>query len=120
MDPTGFAIGMLISVALLIGLILTPGIIANKRNHPYKALIWLVAVVGTLFTGLGWVAALIWVLLPQQKPYIDPAIANTPAKQNTSGEGNLASKLGELDALLAEGKITQDEYDVIRKRALGI
>ena len=120
MDRTGFAIGAMVLIVVMIGLAVIPGLIANKRNHPYKGLIWVVSIVGTTFTGLGWLAALIWVLLPQGKTSTDPALANPFAKQNASGVSSLASKLSELDALLAEGKITQDEFDALRKRALGI
>jgi hypothetical protein len=116
----GFGTLLIILCLIGIGLMLAPGLIANKRNHPYKGLIWVVSIVGTILTGLGWLAALIWVLLPQEKPSTDPVVANIFAKQNASGGSSLASKLSEADALLAEGKITKDEYDVIRKRALGI
>ena len=120
MDTTGIAFGVLYLIVVMIVLAVIPGLIANKRNHQYKVLIWVVSIVGTMFTGVGWLAALIWVLLPQGKPSSDPALGNPFAKQNASGVSSLASKLSELDALLAEGKITQDEFDALRKRALGI
>jgi hypothetical protein len=103
-----------------IGLMLVPGLIANRRNHPYKGVIWALSIVGTIFTGLGWLAALIWALWPQDKSFIDPIVGNTYAQQRTAGNSNIASKLGELDAMLASGRISQAEYDELRKKALGL
>jgi hypothetical protein len=116
----GFGILMAVVLVLVIGLALIPGLIANKRNHPYKGVIWAISIVGTLVTGVGWIAALIWALWPQDKSLIDPIIGNTYAQQRTAGNSNIASKLGELDAMLASGRISQAEYDELRKKALGL
>jgi hypothetical protein len=116
----GFGILMAVVLVLVIGLTLIPGLIANKRNHPYKGVIWAISIVGTLVTGVGWIAALIWALWPQDKSLIDPIIGNTYAQQRTAGNSNIASKLGELDAMLAGGRISQAEYEELRKKALGL
>ncbi len=113
--------GALVLFAIIgIGLLLVPGLIANKRNHPYKGVIWALAIVGSLFWGLGWIAALVWSLWPQDQSLIDPVVGNTFARQNTSAGSNLASKLAELDHMLASGQINQDEYQALRKKALGL
>jgi hypothetical protein len=112
---------LLVFIGLIgIGLMLAPGLIANKRNHPYKGVIWALSIVGTIFTGLGWLAALIWALWPQDKSLIDPIVGNTYAQQRTAGNSNLAAKLSELDTMLANGQISQSEYDSLRKKALGL
>ena len=112
---------LLVLIGLIgIGLMLAPGLIANKRNHPYKGVIWALSIVGTIFTGLGWLAALIWALWPQDKSLIDPIVGNTYAQQRTAGNSNLAAKLAELDTMLANGQISQSEYDSLRKKALGL
>ncbi len=116
----GFGFLLVLFGAIAIGLMLVPGLIANKRNHPYKGVIWALSIVGTIFTGLGWLAALIWALWPQDKSLIDPIVGNTYAQQRTAGNSNLAAKLAELDSMLASGQISQDEYNALRKKALGL
>jgi len=78
------------------------------------------SVFGSLAWGLGWIAALIWALWPQDKSLIDPFITNGFGQSTLAGTGNLAAKLAELDNMLANGQITQTEYEALRKKALGI
>ncbi len=51
---------MLCALLLAIAIFLLPTIIAIKKNHPHKVGIILVNLIGSMFAGLGWVAALIW------------------------------------------------------------
>jgi hypothetical protein len=51
---------------------LVPGIIATNRNHPKRIPIWLLTII-LGWTGIGWVAAMIWACwrIPKAKPATD-------------------------------------------------
>lgn len=75
MSLTGGEIALLIVVGL--GLFFLPTIIAVNRKHGYLGIIIVLNVIGGLFAGLGWVAALIWAVWPAEKSIIDPIVGNT-------------------------------------------
>ena len=144
MDSSGWAAAFLIlgliALGIFVGLTIIPGIIAQRKKHPYLVWIWLLATVGAWLTGgIGWIAALIWALIPPQSstsqqtqfaPSSEPS-STMPSAQTWSprtkaqtAEANSVSsveaELAELQRLLDTKQITQKEYDALRKKILGI
>jgi hypothetical protein len=126
---------LLLFLLLAIGAALIPGIIASRRNHAYKGVIWALSALGIFSFGIGWIIALIWALWPADKTLIDPLVGNTTGigKRNSGnliGETRLAdakssnqdleSQLGKLKDMLESQVITEQEYEVMRKKVLGI
>jgi cytoskeletal protein RodZ len=124
-------------ITALIGaafLLLLPGYLANKRKHPYRWIIWALALTAPVFFGVTWFIALIWVLWPQDKNIIDPVVQGLGGNQRTTGDtisefvdryrnnssDSVASKLAEIDDMRAKNLISDEEYEKLRKKALKI
>jgi hypothetical protein len=116
-----------------------PTIIAFRRNHAYK---WVIFAINLALgaSGLGWLIALVWAVYPQEKSLADPLLGN-PTGTGTRNAGHTmgefsASKaqsdnhrasateassaldaLGKLAALAERGIISQEEFQV-KKSAL--
>ena len=122
-------------VTALIGaafLLLLPGYLANKRKHPYRWIIWSLALTAPVFFGVTWFIALIWVLWPKDKNIIDPVVQGLGGNQRTTGDtiaefvdryrnnssNSIAEKLGEIDKMRASNLISDEEYEKLRKKAL--
>ncbi|WP_170116495.1 superinfection immunity protein [Devosia submarina] len=60
---------------LLIALYFLPAIIAFRRSHTYKWVIFALTLAGG-WTGLCWVAALVWAVFPSDKSWADPLAGN--------------------------------------------
>ena len=71
-----------------------PIIVAFKRSHPYR---WVILVM-TLFggwTGLFWLAALIWAVFPENKTIVDPLIGSfTGIGNRNSGDTMGGARFG--------------------------
>ena len=145
MDSAGWAAAFvtfgLIALAIAVGLTIIPGIIAQRKKHPYLVWIWLLATVGAWFTGgLGWIAALVWSLIPPQSSTSQQPAQFSPSSQpnstmpaaetwsprtkakaaESSSVSSVEAELAELQRLLDTKQITQKEYDALRKKTLGI
>lgn len=90
-------------VLLILPLAFLPTIIAIGKNHPYKVAIVLLNVVGGLFYGIGWCAALIWC-------FVVPRDSGKPAV-------GVAQELERLHELKTRGILTPEEFET-RKRAM--
>ena len=68
-------------VLLVPGLLIyfLPTIIAFKRVHHYKNVIFALNLVGGIFV-IGWIAALIWAVWPDDKSLADPILGNVTGK----------------------------------------
>ena len=69
-----YAFILIISLVCLI-IYFIPIIIAFNRNHEYRWIIFVLTIVGG-WTGLLWIAALIWAIFPSNKTLIDPVVGN--------------------------------------------
>lgn len=78
-----------------------PTIIALKRQHPQKVPIILINVFGGLIFGVGWVVALIWSLVGE------------------IAKRDVAAELEKLQVLKDKGALTQEEFDLGKRRILG-
>jgi uncharacterized Tic20 family protein len=77
---------LVLLAAPLILLYVVPGIIASYRGHPQRGAIWLVTLL-TGWTGVGWLAALIWAFVAPAgagRPGPGGATAATPSPQDTN------------------------------------
>ncbi len=97
-----------LSFFLIIALSFMPFIIALCRNHNDTLLIFLV-VFFLGWTIIGWIIAFIWSLS-----------SNVQGSINTSNQiqKSLTDKLNELNFLLRKKVITQEEYDIQKKKIL--
>lgn len=122
---------LFIFIVLLVGISLIPGIIATRKQHPYAIWIWLLATVGSLLSGgLGWIGALIWALIPPKNAPVMPGASTSSASPTWSPSVPSASKatsgstveaeLAELQRLLDTKQISQEEYEALRRKTLGI
>jgi hypothetical protein len=115
-------------------LLILPGYIAQKRKHPYQWIIWALALTSPVFFGVTWLISLIWVLWPRDKNLLDPVVQGLSGNERTTGDTisefasryksnkdkSVQEKLTELDQMLENNLITSDEYQELRKKALGI
>ena len=90
MDESDF-ITVFVLIVALIGYIL-PTIVALFRGHAYKWVILALNVAGG-WTGLIWVAALVWAFWPRDKSLIDPVLGNVTG----TGIRNAGDVLGAID-----------------------
>lgn len=96
---------ILFVIILLLPLALLPTIIAIRKKHPYKTAIILVNIFGGLLYGLGWLVALVWCfVLPKNGDNISVGMTD---------------ELDRLHQLKEKGALTQEEFDVKKKRILG-
>ena len=129
-DPRGWLVIFALWGLIALGMGIIPGIIATRRKHPYAVFIWLLALVGSLFTaGLGWVAALVWAFIPPKNgvSYSVPTVSTTypeapnqKTKTSVPTTANVEGDLAELQRLLDTKQISQKEYDALRKKTLGL
>ena len=135
-NETGSAFLILFLIILGIFIWLLPGYIASKRNHAYKNIIWVLAIIA-VFNGVTWFVALFWAIWPQEKSLADPIIGNvtgtgTRNMGDTIGSVSTGISQGEVDelilrkelvrakSLLEQNLITESEYDNKRKQLLNI
>lgn len=78
-----------------------PSIIALARRHPKRWPIVIVNLVGGLFGGLGWVAAMVWCFIDQGHPKRDPV-----------------NELERLEGLMERGQISQEEFERMKQKIL--
>lgn len=125
-------------VIFLLGIFLwiLPGIIASRRNHAYKNIIWILALVG-IGNGITWLIAIIWALWPQEKSWVDPLIGNVTGtgtrnmgdtigavvagvSQGGKDEITLRNELMQTKDLLDQGLINEEEYKRRREKILNL
>ena len=97
--------------AVLVGLLIffLPTIIAARRKHAYLWIIVALNVIGGLFAGLGWVAALIWAVWPAERSVIDPIVGNpTGTGSRNAGDTVGAAGYGVKRGLTTEAATTDD------------
>jgi len=128
-------LGLLLFV-LGVYLWILPGIIASRRNHAYKNIIWILAIVG-IVNGITWFIAIIWALWPQEKSLLDPLIGNVTGtgtrnmgdtigaavagvSQGSKDEITLRNELKQTKDLLDQGLITEEEYKKKREKILNL
>jgi hypothetical protein len=98
----GIGIRELFVLVVLLPLYVLPTILASTRKHPHLFWIGVINLVGGLFLGLGWIAALVWTLMePAQR-----------APADVSGE------IERLHKLVKDGALTQEEFDSRKKMLL--
>lgn len=85
-----------------------PSMIASKRRHPSAGGIFLLNLLAG-WTGIGWLAALIW-----SASGFSPTVVVAQAQPTKA----IRDQLGEIEDLRTSGAITQDEYDAMRKKIL--
>lgn len=85
-----------------------PSMIASRRRHPSAGAIFLLNLL-TGWTGIGWLAALIW-----SASSFAPAVVITQSQPPKA----IKDQLGEIEDLKSSGAITQDEYDAMRRKIL--
>jgi RsiW-degrading membrane proteinase PrsW (M82 family) len=99
----------IIFILLLIALYFLPSIIAAKKEKPNKTSILIL----NLFLGwtlIGWVVALIWAVSSNEPKAI--------VVQNQASHGS-AHDLSSLFDLKEKGVITQEEFEIQKKKILG-
>lgn len=129
-------IAFIVFIAFIIFICIIPGIIATRRNHAYKGIIWILGIIG-IFNGITWVVAIVWALWPQEKSLIDPFLGNvTGTGVRNSGdtigsagagitmgrdaEINLRNELAKFIKMRDDGLITEEEYQKKRQKLLGL
>ena len=122
----------------IIGIIvlLIPGIIATRRKHAYKNIIWILGIAG-ITNGLTWFVAMFWALWPQEKSLIDPLMGNVTGtgvrnagdtigttiagvSQGSNDEINLRDELNNVKELFDQGLINEEEYKRKREKILNL
>jgi uncharacterized protein len=94
----------LLAIATILGVIFAsaiyfiPTVIAFKRNHEYK---WVILVLNTFggFTGIIWIAVLVWAIYPHNKSVLDPLVGPVTGR----GDRNAGDPLGEANFGLKRG-----------------
>ena len=92
MDNTNDSIGILFFYIVMLGGYLLPFWIALYRKHSYKWVI-LALIIGGGWTGLLWIASLVWAVWPYNKSLADPLLGNVTG----TGERNAGHTLGEME-----------------------
>ena len=130
------AIVILLLIAIGILALIAPGIIANRRRHAYRNIIWALSIVG-LFNGLTWIIAMIWAVWPTEKSIVDPIIGNVTGTGSRNvgdaagsvvagytlgkdAEVSLRTDLKILENLRNQGIITEEKYTKKRGKLLNI
>jgi Superinfection immunity protein len=92
-DTTWIVIGVIVIAILVFMIYSLPTIIAFRRNHAYK---WVIFAINLAFgaSGLGWLVALVWAIYPQNKSLADPVLGNPTGL----GNRNSGNTLGEVRA----------------------
>ena len=84
--------GSFFGLIIILGGYLLPFWVALYRKHSYKWVI-LALTIGGGWTGLLWVASLVWAVWPYDKSLADPLLGNVTGE----GERNIGHTLGEVD-----------------------
>jgi hypothetical protein len=128
------SIGVILLIILAIGLYFLPSIIAFRRNHAYKNIIFVINLVFGL-SGIGWAGSLIWAIFPSEKSLIDPVVGNVTGTGlrnagDTLGEAGFAKSRGfenesrktreirEAAELLQSGAISEDEFKALKRKII--
>lgn len=123
-------------IAIGIFVVVIPGLIASKRKHAYKGIIWVLGIAG-MVNGVTWLIAMIWALWPQEKTLTDPVLGNVTG----TGSRNIGDVFGSAEVgynvavdservirseleiaakLLEQGVISESEYQKRREKILGL
>jgi hypothetical protein len=119
---------------LAIILYFIPTIIAYRRDHAYKGIIFAIDLVLGL-SGIGYLAALIWALWPEEKSLLDPLLGNpTGLGARNVGDTFGSKKAGEvrgevqekdmtielekIGKLYKDGNLSREEYDSMKKKII--
>ena len=111
-----------------------PTIIAYRRRHAYKGIIFVINLVFGL-TGLGWAGSLIWAIFPAEKSLIDPFVGNptgtgmrnagdtlgSAAYGQTRGvdkESQATKEIREASELFQAGHISESEYKALKRKII--
>lgn len=124
----------IILAIVVIALYFLPTIIAFRRDHAYKGIIFAINfVLGA--SGIGYLAALVWAIWPQEKSILDPVLGNpTGLGVRNVGDTFGSKKAGEVRGevqekdmtveiekiakLLKDGHLTREEYDSMKKKII--
>lgn len=134
--------GLAILLVFLIGatIYFLPTIVAFQRGHGYKVVILVMNLFA--FTGILWLASMIWAVFPAEKALIDPVVGNfTGTGTRNSGDaignarfGNergyaaaggsrvsdgVLDELNKLADLRSKGAITDAEFEAMKAKLLG-
>jgi len=130
-DFTAVLVGILV-VILVLAVLAAPGVIAIRRESPYKWIILILGFTAPVFLGVSWLVAIIWALWPKNRSLIDPVAGNPAGGErnvgdmageiaqrftNSSGGGKLEKRLAEIDSLHARGIISDEERKSLRDQA---
>ncbi|HTF97023.1 MAG TPA: superinfection immunity protein [Cellvibrio sp.] len=94
---------MLFMLLIFLPIYFLPTILALHKKHPHKLPIILINVFGGFIGGLGWIVSLVWC-------FIMPKDKHAPS----------LAELEKLHKLKEAGALTQEEFDLQKKRALNI
>lgn len=97
----------LIAFVFVLMIFLIPTVLAVRKNHPHKVPIILVNLIGGLLYGVGWLIALVWVL-------ISPSSSSAEASNLPS----VADELGKLHQLKESGAISPAEFELQKSKLL--
>ncbi|TVQ30140.1 MAG: superinfection immunity protein [Wenzhouxiangella sp.] len=86
--------GQLFTLLMFLSIYALPSIIALVRRHPKRWPIVAVNLIGGLFAGIGWVAAMVWC-------FVDVG----------SGASSPVDELERLERLMERGSLTRDEFE---------
>lgn len=111
-EITGILLLYAVVAAILLIVHFIPTIIAQIGKHPHRGLIF-VANVAVGWTGLGWVACVLWAFWKPQRIVI-PVRLETTTPSNFDG----SAKLKELVQMHADGLITEEEFQSKRAAIL--
>ena len=128
------AIGYIILGILFLAIYFVPTIIAFRRNHAYKGIIFVINLVFG-FTGLGWAGSLIWAIFPSEKSLIDPIVGNpTGTGMRNAGdtigaagvgqsrgvdkESQATKEIREASELFQSGHISEEEYKALKRKII--
>lgn len=141
------ALGLGLIILCLVGLAIyfVPTLIALIRGHSYTGVIFALNLCGG-WTGLGWLAAMVWAVWPTEKALIDPVVGNVTGRgtrnagdtlgaaafgrergyaAERSGTGasgpdgmSTLEQLGRLGALRADGVIDDAEFHAAKTALL--
>lgn len=97
-----------------------PAVIADRRDHPQRRALTLLNILAG-WTVLGWVGALVWAVMPAafSRPTAPPDSVPVEIRE-PSGQGPdaIESSFAKLQTLMADGYISESEYEAKRAELL--
>jgi hypothetical protein len=105
----GLMAGLGAFMFLLLILYFLPAIIAYWRRHEYRHVILALNIVAG-WTGIAWIAAIIWAVWPREKSLADPVLGNVTG----IGERNSGDTLGSVRYGQKRGYEEEAAQDVLR------